>query len=749
MMYGGRGNGQIRAEDEQRWDQEGYASSWEHYADELRLFDCRLERLYESRKSRMEAWQHDPYQGMFVSEDEFIGLIHETSDGWTDDPEARVRLGRLEAAVARRLALSERAGTELPLLTAARVFGLQSLERELLVAALVVELDRKYERIFGYLLDDLTCKQPNVGLLLQLHCRDAAAWSRARTALSPSGPLATYFFSGDEADAARSLLSRPVRLDRRMAQFLLDGYAAEPSEAAARVTQRCGMDARLEPLRIDLELQRQLRTFVGGVYAPERQAARKRLALQLWGPPGAGKKLQVKHCCRSFGKPVLFADAAGLLLEEQPFAELLADVLREAILQQAVLCFTHVEALFPEEPDAAARQRQRVFFRGLNGYGGLLFLLADKQLKLAAEMKDRWVVDIELKVPEGDAREALWSALGSEAGLDGTGADWRLIADKFRFTPGQIGQAFSQAQGFAEWSGGGQAGSAGGVDEQALYKACAMQVQHRLEKKATRIQPKYAWDDIILPAEQKEQLRQACNQMKYRGIVYGQWGFERKLAYGKGLSMLFAGPPGTGKTMSAQVVARELQLELYKIDLSQVISKYIGETEKNLHEIFQEARLSNAILFFDETDALFGKRSEVKDSHDKYANIETAYLLQKMEEYDGISVLATNLLGNIDEAFIRRINYIIKFPFPDADYREMIWRSMFPQEAPISADVDFRLIAGKFAIAGGSIKNIAVSAAFLAADAGTPIGMQHLLQAIKHELMKTGRLLTKEELAVF
>jgi SpoVK/Ycf46/Vps4 family AAA+-type ATPase len=360
----------------------------------------------------------------------------------------------------------------------------------------------------------------------------------------------------------------------------------------------------------------------------------------------------------------------------------------------------------------------------------------------------------------------LWRGLAAKAGVE-TAIEWGLVSDKFRFTTGQIDKAFSLAQGFSRWLAAGQdEGSSGsregrgrlesdrdgavsGMDEQALYKACYMQVQHRLEKKATRIQPKYAWDDIILPGDQKEQLRNACNQMKYRSTVYGQWGFGGKLAYGKGLSMLFAGPPGTGKTMSAQVVAKELKLELFKIDLSQVISKYIGETEKNLHEIFQEARLSNAILFFDETDALFGKRSEVKDSHDKYANIETAYLLQKMEEYDGISVLATNLLGNIDEAFIRRINYIIKFPFPDAEYREIIWRTMFPKAAPLADDVDFKFIAGKFAIAGGSIKNIAVSAAFLAAETASPIGMKHLLQAIKHELLKTGKLLTKDELELF
>ncbi|NHN32429.1 ATP-binding protein [Paenibacillus sp. S3N08] len=511
------------------------------------------------------------------------------------------------------------------------------------------------------------------------------------------------------------------------------------------------------------------------MYAPERKV-RRRLAFYIWGPPGGGKKLQVQHCCKAFGKSVLFADVAVMLLQDKPFAELLDEVLREAILHQTVLCLTNVEALFPDEPDLLARQRLQTVYRGLNGYNGLLFLLAHKHQRLSAELKDRLVLDMELPIPDDEQRRILWESYAEESGFSHP-VDWAVFGAKFRFTAGQISRALTLAHGFAAWNGSGdaerqvaaaldvQAGAAqqaggaiqqAGADKQAgasveaaLYKACYMQVQHGLEKKAARIQPKYAWEDIILPIEQKEQLRQACNQMKYRAMVYGQWGFERKLAYGKGLSMLFAGPPGTGKTMSAQVVAKELQLELYKIDLSQVISKYIGETEKNLHEIFEEARISNAILFFDETDALFGKRSEVKDSHDKYANIETAYLLQKMEEYEGITVLATNLLNNIDEAFIRRISYIIKFPFPDEEHREKIWRSMFPKEAPLGPDVDFKYIATKFPIAGGNIKNIAVSSAFMAADAGSLIGMRHILQAVKYELQKTGKIWNKDDVDMY
>jgi SpoVK/Ycf46/Vps4 family AAA+-type ATPase len=240
-----------------------------------------------------------------------------------------------------------------------------------------------------------------------------------------------------------------------------------------------------------------------------------------------------------------------------------------------------------------------------------------------------------------------------------------------------------------------------------------------------------------------QQLHDVCASVKYRHIVFSQWDFERKLALGKGVNILFSGPSGTGKTMAASIVAHELERDLYKIDLSNVVSKYIGETEKNLSRIFREAQASNAILFFDEADALFGKRSEVKDAHDRYANIEVAYLLQKMEEYTGIVILATNLSKNLDDAFARRMQHTIEFPFPDAASRERIWRGMFPAKAPLADDVDFGFLARQFELAGGNIRNIALAAALMAAEEGGQDGairMEHLIVATARELQKMGKM---------
>jgi SpoVK/Ycf46/Vps4 family AAA+-type ATPase len=313
--------------------------------------------------------------------------------------------------------------------------------------------------------------------------------------------------------------------------------------------------------------------------------------------------------------------------------------------------------------------------------------------------------------------------------------DLVALASKFRFTPGQIRDALVAAQTLAAW----RSPDDGQITMPDLYAACRAQSNPKLSTLARKIEPRYTWDDMVLPPDQCAQLHEICQQVTYRHIVFGAWGFERKLSLGKGLNVLFSGPPGTGKTMAAEVIANALQLDLYKIDLSQVVSKYIGDTEKNLDRIFTAAESANAILFFDEADALFGKRSEVKDAHDRYANIEVGYLLQKMEEYEGVAILATNLRQHLDEAFVRRLQIIVEFPFPDEEHRRRIWDVVFPRAAPLGDDVDFGSLARAIKLAGGNIKNIAVAAAFYAAEEGGYIRMPHLVRAARREHQKLGR----------
>jgi SpoVK/Ycf46/Vps4 family AAA+-type ATPase len=280
----------------------------------------------------------------------------------------------------------------------------------------------------------------------------------------------------------------------------------------------------------------------------------------------------------------------------------------------------------------------------------------------------------------------------------------------------------------------------GGLTLGGLYRACRLQSSQMLNEMAVKIEPHYGWDDIVLPEDKVDHLREICDQVRHHYRVFDTWGFCKKLSHGKGLSVLFTGSPGTGKTMAAEVLAHDLGLDLYKVDLSCVVSKYIGETEKNLARIFTDAQASNAILFFDEADALFGKRTEVSDAHDRYANIETSYLLQQMEEYEGIVILATNLRENMDEAFTRRIRFVVEFPFPNEANRLRIWQAHFPAEAPISPEIDYGYLAREFQVAGGNIKNIVLNAAFLAAADGGTIGMRQILQGTRREFEKVGKL---------
>ncbi|MGH7597037.1 MAG: ATP-binding protein, partial [bacterium] len=316
---------------------------------------------------------------------------------------------------------------------------------------------------------------------------------------------------------------------------------------------------------------------------------------------------------------------------------------------------------------------------------------------------------------------------------------------KFRLTPGQMQDALIAAHNQAQL----RAGENAVATMEDLRQGCRAQSNQKLGALARKLTPHHSWADITLPRHAIAQLREICAQVKHRAKVYGDWDFGRKFSLGKGLCVLFYGSSGTGKTMAAEIIANALQLEIYKIDLSTVVSKYIGETEKNLSKIFQEAETSNAILFFDEADALFGKRSEVKDAHDRYANIEINYLLQRLEEFEGLAILATNFRKNIDDAFFRRMHFAVEFPFPDESQRYRIWQQHFPPPAPRAEDIDFNFLASRFNLTGGNIKNIVVNAAFLAAENSGVINMAHLIHATKREFEKIGRLCTATEFAPY
>ncbi|MBL8893247.1 MAG: ATP-binding protein, partial [Rhizobiales bacterium] len=354
---------------------------------------------------------------------------------------------------------------------------------------------------------------------------------------------------------------------------------------------------------------------------------------------------------------------------------------------------------------------KRLFEERLGWFDGLVIAIAEARHDLAFE-----VPLLRLDSLDVEDRMQLWlEALGPHpADVHNTVA---TVAAQFKFGPRAIAAAAAE---------GGD-----------LWQACRERASRELDELADRVVPRVGWDDIVLPPDVLHDLKAAAAQMHYQALVYGAHGFARKYPRGRGISVLLSGPSGVGKTMAAEVVAGDLALDLYRIDLSRVVSKYIGETEKNLRAVFDAAEASGAVLLFDEADALFGKRSEVKDSHDRYANIEVSYLLQRMESYGGLAILATNMKSHLDAAFLRRLRYVIDVPFPDFAARRLIWFKAFPHEMP-RATLDFDALA-RLDVAGGSIAVIAINAAFVAAADGAPLDMNHLARAARAEFRKLDR----------
>jgi SpoVK/Ycf46/Vps4 family AAA+-type ATPase len=331
-----------------------------------------------------------------------------------------------------------------------------------------------------------------------------------------------------------------------------------------------------------------------------------------------------------------------------------------------------------------------------------------------------------------DERRRIWQQEAAISGIGLSHDEATTLATTYRLSGREIALTVERA---SLPDGGGES-----LLERLAPAARAVSSTN-LGRLGQEIAPRFRWQDIVLPGAVSELLNEMIIRVRHRPLVFGDWGFTVQHARSASLSALFAGPSGTGKTMAAEVIANELGLPLFRVDLAAVVSKYIGETEKNLAQIFGEAESSSAVLFFDEADALFGKRSEVKDAHDRYANIEVSYLLQRMEDYDGIIILASNMRQNLDEAFVRRLHLTADFPFPDEDARFEIWSRHLPAALPLAEDVDLRLLARHYRLSGGNIRNACVTAAFLAAAEGSPVEMGHFQRAIRREHQKMGKLL--------
>lgn len=629
-----------------------------------------------------------------------------------------------------------------------QTFGLSFFEMDIILIALASEIDLRYENLYAYLQNDVTRKRPTVDLALNLLCKSPDEKLARRIHLDSDAPLVKQgiiHLITDPNHLQPPLLAHYLKLDEQILRFLLGQDGLDP-----RLAECCEIlepAVSFENLTLEDGLKKSLPAAVF-------QARQERYPLRFYfqGPHGVGKHQVAKALAYEVGALLMTADLAQILDTKAGFDQILRLIFREAWFQNAVLFLNDVDLFFGKD---RTHQHNRIL-EVLSTDMGITILAGAKPWLPAARLPTG-TITIRFDIPGFKRRRICWQANLKKAGFSLNGRKLDVLAGRFRLTPGQVIEAVTVASNHARWRAGrksvknSSSRNNGQPTFDDLLTAARAQSGHDLETLARKIEPIYTWDDIVLPEDTITQLQEICQWIKHRHRVLGEWGFDRKLSLGKGANALFAGPSGTGKTMAAEIIANELGLDLYKIDLAGVVSKYIGETERNLDRIFSAAENSNAILFFDEADALFGKRSEVRDSHDRYANIEISYLLQKMEEYggkngSGIAILCSNLQQNLDESFLRRLAFTVHFSFPDEISRRAIWKIIWPPETPLTEDLDLDFVADQFKLSGGNIKNIALAAAFLAAGDGGHVAMKHVLRATQREYQKMGKILAKEDL---
>jgi hypothetical protein len=593
--------------------------------------------------------------------------------------------GTLEGRAAVEPSADEKMTPPPALETLCKLFGLSSFERAILLMCAGIELDSKFAGICAKANDDARHDYPTFGLALA--ALPDAHWS----ALSPDAPLRRWRLI--ELRSGSDLTHSRLLIDERVLHFLtgvahlderLAGIVEPTSSATDLVTSQRAVAERI------------VATFRNGPPWP---------VIQLCGSDAAAKRAVAAVACAAVGMNLQALTAQVLPNDARELESLVRLWEREAALTTSALLVEFDET---ENQFAPVRFIERA--------GGVLFIASRERLQL----RHRPSISFEVAKPTSEEQQALWK----NAGVNG---QVETLATQFDLSAASIRAAAAQSKSPEE-----------------LWTACLGQARPRLDNLAQRIDVRATWNDIVLPEPQVAMLREIATHVRQRAKVYQVWGFAEKCARGLGISALFSGVSGTGKTMGAEVLANELCLDLYRIDLSQVVSKYIGETEKNLRRVFEAAEEGGAILLFDEADALFGKRAEVKDSLDRYANIEVSYLLQRMEAYRGLAILTTNMKDALDPAFLRRIRFVVQFPFPDITERLEIWRRMFPAQTPVDG-LDMTKLA-KLHVSGGNIRNIALNAAFLAADANEPVRMSHLLHAARTEYRKIEKPLTDAEI---
>lgn len=589
-----------------------------------------------------------------------------------------------------------------------QLFSLSSFERDILLMCACMEFSGDFAGLCAAVQGETQRAYPTFSLALATLSN--AHWD----ALAPQAPLRRWRLI-DIAEG-RALTLCPLRIDERILHYLagtdyIDERLAEMIEPLLEVGD-------LVPSHQKLAEQ------IGLVWSHRSKTVLP--VVQLCGSEPTSKRAIAATICKRLDITLNIMPVQVVPSAPSEMETLIRLWEREAILNRSALL------LDCDKIDTTDAARTNAIGRFIERVNSFLFVTSRERMHI----QQRSAVSFDVHKPTTEEQNILWQSTLADLAPQLNGQVNRLVA-QFNLSPSTIRAAYTEAAGNLSQ---GEEKDLGKI----LWNACRMQARPRLDELAQRIPPAADWQDLVLPTAQEQMLQEIAAHVRQRAIVYQTWGFAAKNARGLGISALFAGASGTGKTLAAEVLAHELHLDLYRIDLSSVISKYIGETEKNLRRVFDAAEEGGVILLFDEADALFGKRSDVKDSHDRYANIEVSYLLQRMECYPGLAILTTNLKSSLDTAFQRRIRFVVQFPFPDAAQRAEIWRRVFPANTPCEG-LDPTNLA-QLSVSGGNIRNIALNAAFLAADAGEPVQMKHLLRAARTEYAKLEKSLTEAEI---
>ncbi|MCA9538392.1 MAG: AAA family ATPase [Myxococcales bacterium] len=675
---------------------------------------------------------------LFISVDEARRLLGTQTEAELPPPPPALRLPPPEETDA-QLTEAEKglvtlAGQDGALGMLRRCFGLDDRQLRLLLAAAGPLISVDLARLYSFAWADFSVKLPTVGFLAELLASPSESAQAWQEEFASDAPLVRYRLvelrDGSAWGAPSPLLHRGVVVPDGVLAFLRGDQRWRDSSLPSALQSAVAIDrpeaaASIDRLFLPARSRRDLEASLG------RALVTGRPRLLLVGPDGVGRRTALAAYAARRGFGLLTVDLHRLSRAPDQFVSVLSEAGREALMRRCVLVLEGDELFEMRElwerllPGAAQL---------VNRHAGPVAITARTSLAaLHRQIADLFDVIIPLPEPV-DQREVWRRALGERDPVDEALAS--PLGNRFNVSPGTIYASVEEARARRVLTG-----AQGPLSVDEVSRAVRHRLDHMLSQVAEPFTTSLGWEDVILPEDVRLVLDEIIAQARHREIVYDAWGFRRKMSYGRGLSCLFIGPPGTGKTMVTALIAQTLGRELYRVDLSRVISKWVGETEKNLARVFDEAEKAQVILLFDEADALFGSRTEVKGSNDRFANMEINYLLQRMESFDGMSLLTTNFAKSIDEAFKRRLKFRVDFPMPDAEQRAQLWSSMLPSTCATEGDLKFEYLGKRFKMAGGNIKNAVLRAAFFAADEKRPIDAGLLERAAIAEAREMGRLI--------